>query len=90
MNTQFAYFSPDRGVDALGCGAGLLATIGKRCGCSRWLGAWCGYGGGVAFRGANANERFSALARRCVCSLCKLSAANEHTRYSGPLGHRPC
>ena len=32
LNSQFGFFGPDRGVGAGGCGAGLLAQIGERCG----------------------------------------------------------
>jgi hypothetical protein len=43
LNTQFGCFSPDGGVGERGCGAGLFAQIGKRCGRSRWIGLFpCG------------------------------------------------
>jgi hypothetical protein len=43
LNTQFGFFALDRGVGAGGCGADLLATMGKRCGRSRWIGLFpCG------------------------------------------------
>ena len=42
LNTQFGFFAPDRRVGAKGCGAGLVASVGKRGGRSQWIGAWRG------------------------------------------------
>jgi len=68
LNTQFGFFALDRGVGAGGCGAGLLATMGKRCGRSKWIDDWRG------------------CASSAPTSVCKVSAANEHTRASAAIG----
>ena len=42
LKTQFGFFVLDRGVGAGGCGAGLVASVGKRGGRSQWIGRWRG------------------------------------------------
>ena len=86
LNSQFGFFGPDRGVGAGGCGAGLFIPIGERRSRSQGLNAWRGCESGIAR--ASASER--GCARSAPTSVCKVSEANEHTRYSGFLGHRPC
>jgi len=74
LNSQFGCFAPDTGVGAGGCGACLLAQIGKRCDRSQRIddGRGCGS---------------SARAARSVpASVCKVSAANEHTRSPAAIG----
>ena len=47
--------------------------------------------GAAAFTAAVAVSVATARATRSAPrSVCKVSAANEHVRYSGFLGHRPC
>ena len=70
LNSQFGCFAPNAGVGARGCGAGLLASVGKRCGRSQWISGWRG----------------CAAARSAPPSVCKVSAANEHTRTSQAIG----
>ena len=72
-NTQFGFFGLDRGVGAGGCGAGWLAPMGERCGRSKWIDDWRGCGS-------------SARARSVTASVCKVSAANEHTRTPQAIG----
>ena len=75
MNSQFGCFGPERGVGAGGCLASLLATVGKRCGRSKWIGAWRGCG-----------DYYRDGARSAPTSVCKVSAANEHTRTPQAIG----
>jgi len=84
LNTQFGFFGPDRGVGAGGYGASLFATMGKRCGRSQWMGAWRGCESGTAR--ASASGRGCAHARSVPASVCKVSAANEHTRSPAAIG----
>ena len=74
LNSQFGCFAPDTGVGAGGCSAGLLAQIGKRCGRSQRIDDW---------RGCASSAR---PARSVPASVCKVSAANEHTRGSWAIG----
>ncbi len=71
LNSQFGFFGLDRDLGAGGCGAGLCAPVGKRCGRSQWFGAWRGC------------ARTSPSA---PTSVCKVSAANEHTRRPAAIG----
>ena len=84
LNTQFGFFGPDRGVGAGGCGAGLFIPIGGRGGRSQGLNAWRGCESGTA----STNGRGSGCdrARSAPTSVCKVSAANEHTRASWAIG----
>ena len=74
LNSQFDFFGLDRGVGARGCGAGLGATMGKRCGRSQWMEGW---------RGCGSSAR---AARSAPTSVCNVSAANEHTRAPAAIG----
>ncbi len=70
LNTQFGFFGLDRGVGTGGCGAGLIASVGKRCGRSQWMKRWRG----------------CVAARSAPTSVCKVSEANEHTRAPAAIG----
>ena len=74
VNSQFGFFGPDRDVGAIGCGTGLLATMGKRCGRSQWIDDW---------RGGDTSAR---VERSAPTSVCNVSAANEHTRSPAAIG----
>ena len=74
LNTQFGFFGLDRDLGAGGCRAGLIASVGKRCGRSQWIDDW---------RGCGSSAR---AARSAPTSVCKVSAANEHTRASAAIG----
>ena len=84
LNTQFGFFGPDRGVGAGGCGAGLFIPIGERRSRSQGLNAWRGCESGTAR--ASASGRGCAHARSVPASVCKVSAANEHTRSPAAIG----
>ena len=84
LNSQFGFFGLDRGVGAGGYGASLFARMGKRCGRSQWMGAWRGCESGTAR--ASASGRGCARARSAPTSVCKVSAANEHTRTPQAIG----
>ena len=71
LNSQFGCFAPDTGVGAGGCGACLLAQIGKRCGRSQRIDDWRGC---------------ASSARSMPASVCNVSAANEHTRSPAAIG----
>ena len=83
MNTQFGCFSLDGGVGERGCGAGLLASIGERCGCSQWARVRCGYGSGTAF--ASASGRFSARARRAHRCVQRVQGERSERAHAAPL-----
>ena len=70
LNSQFSFFRLDRDLGAGGCGAGLIASVGKRCGRSQWMKRWRG----------------CVAARSAPTSVCKVSAANEHTRTPQAIG----
>ena len=74
LNSQFGFFGLDRGVGAGGYGASLFARMGKRCGRSQWIDDW---------RGCGSSAR---AARSAPTSVCKVSAANEHTRSPAAIG----
>jgi len=70
LNSQFGFFGLDRDLGAGGCGAGLCAPVGKRCGRSQWMKRWRG----------------CVAARSAPTSVCKVSEANEHTRAPAAIG----
>ena len=80
--TQFGFFGLDRGVGAGHYGAGLFALIGECRSRSQGLNAWRGCENGTAR--ASASER--GCARSAPTSVCKVSAANEHTRTPQAIG----
>ena len=84
LNSQFGFFGPDRGFDSGRCGAGLFAQIGKRRSRSQGLNAWRRCESGIAR--ASASGRGCARARSAPTSVCKVSAANEHSRASWAIG----
>jgi len=77
-NTQFGCFGPDTGIGGGRCGAGLFAQIGERRSRSQGLNAWRGCESGLA--------RASASGRSVTASVCKVSAANEHTLAPAAIG----
>jgi hypothetical protein len=84
LNSQFGFFGPDAGIGAGRCGAGLFAQIGELRSRSQWMGAWRGCESGTAR--ASASGRGCARARSALTSVCKVSAANEHTRTPQAIG----
>ena len=80
-NTQFGFFRPDASVGAGGCGAGLLAQIGERGSRSQSMGARCGNGDGCEQKQEQKQGREGA-----PTSVCKVSAANEHSRSPAAIG----
>ena len=82
LNTQFGFVSPDRDVEATACDAGLLASNGERGSRSQTVGAWRGCESGTAR--ASASGR--VCARSAPKSVCKVSAANEHTLAPAAIG----
>ena len=84
LNTQFGFFGPDRGFDSGRYGAGLFAQIGERRSSSQGLNAWRGCESGIARASASASGR--VCARNAPTSVCKVSAANEHTRSPAAIG----
>jgi hypothetical protein len=84
LNTQFGFFGPDRGVGAGGCGAGLFIPIGERRSRSQGLNAWRGCESGAT--STSGRGCGGARARNAPTSVCKVSAANEHTRASWAIG----
>ncbi len=76
LNNQLGFFGPDGGVGAGGCGVGLLAQMGKPGSRSQWIGTWFGCGCGSSARATGS----------VTASVCKVSAANEHTQASWAIG----
>ncbi len=82
LKTQFGFFETDRGVDSGRCDAGLLASNGERGSRSQRVGTWRGCESGIAR--ASASGR--VCARSAPKSVCKVSAANEHTLAPAAIG----
>ena len=84
LNTHCGFVGPDAGVGAGGCGAGLFIPIGERRSRSQGLNAWRGCESGTA--STNGRGSGCARARSAPKSVCKVSAANEHTRPPAAIG----